>query len=166
MNAFIPIEHLFIWRSQTSTTRALAEEVEVELLQAIGRGDECCEFSITVQDGGLDMRVKIHVEVFVVSHLLSRNQGTFTTEDLRVEIRRLFGDTRPGVDTHIAAHCVANAPKNAGTVHNYLWRLDHNLFRVFDRARDVPHPSRIDADNLPHAEDVPVQYRHLFTRGT
>ena len=43
MNAFIPIEHLFIWRSQTSTTKALGEEVEVDLVRAIGRGDKCCE---------------------------------------------------------------------------------------------------------------------------
>ena len=46
MNAFIPIEHLFIWRSQTSTTKALGEEVDVDLLQAIGRGDEYCEFVV------------------------------------------------------------------------------------------------------------------------
>ena len=27
-------------------TEALGQEVEVELLQAIGRGDECCEFLV------------------------------------------------------------------------------------------------------------------------
>ena len=46
MNAFIPIEHLFIWRSQTSTTKALGERVDVGLVQSIGRGDECCEFLV------------------------------------------------------------------------------------------------------------------------
>jgi predicted hydrocarbon binding protein len=30
-------------------TEALGEEVEVELVQAIGRGDECCEFVVTPQ---------------------------------------------------------------------------------------------------------------------
>jgi hypothetical protein len=110
------------------------------------------------------MKTKIHVEVFVASQLLSRSQGTFTKEDLRAEIRRLFGDTRPGVGTHISAHCVANAPKNAGTVHNYLWRLGHGLYRAFDPVRDIPHPSRRHAHHEPHAENVPMQYRDLLTR--
>ena len=58
MNAFIPIEHLFIWRSQTSATKGLGEEVEVELLQAIGRGDECCEFRVAPhRPGGPDARM-------------------------------------------------------------------------------------------------------------
>lgn len=146
-------------------TEALGEEVEVELVQAMGKGDECCEFSVTVQESGLKMRVKIHMEVFVASQLLSRSQRTFTAEDLRVEIRRLFGDARPGVDTQISAHCVANAPKNAGTVHNYLWRLGHGLYRVFEPARDLPHSSRRRAGHAPHTEDVPMEYRFLLTRG-
>ena len=32
-------------------TEALGEEVEVELLQAIGRGDECCEFVVNPRPG-------------------------------------------------------------------------------------------------------------------
>jgi hypothetical protein len=147
-------------------TEALGEEVDVELVQAIGRGDESCEFSVTMRRKLRQRRVKIHVEVFVASRLLSRSRDTFTGQDLRVEIQRLFGDTRPGVDTHISAHCVANAPKNAGTVHNYIWRLDHSLFRLFQRATDIPHASRMNADHLPHVEDVPRQYRHLLPRAT
>ena len=33
-------------------TEALREEVEVELVQAIGRGHECCEFSVEVARTG------------------------------------------------------------------------------------------------------------------
>ena len=33
-------------------TEALGEEAEVDLLQAIGRGDVCCEFSIEVAQTG------------------------------------------------------------------------------------------------------------------
>ena len=32
-------------------TEALGEEVEVELVQAIGRGDECCEFMVHPRPG-------------------------------------------------------------------------------------------------------------------
>jgi len=32
--------------------QALGDEVEVELVKAIGRGDECCEFSIKVARTG------------------------------------------------------------------------------------------------------------------
>ena len=35
-----------------SYTEALGVQVEVELVQAIGRGDECCEFSIKVARTG------------------------------------------------------------------------------------------------------------------
>jgi hypothetical protein len=110
------------------------------------------------------MSVKIHVEVFVAAQLLTRSQGTFTAEELRHEIQQRFGDTRPGVNTHISAHCVANAPRHAGTVHNYLWRLDHGLLRAFDPAEDHPHPSRANASWVPNREDVPSEYRYLLPR--
>jgi len=106
--------------------------------------------------------LKIHVEIFIASHLLSQRQRTFTTADLRREIRLLFDDHRPGVNTHMSAHCVANAPKNAGTVHNYLWRIDQGLLRAFDPTRDQPHPTRLHAACFPEREDVPVQYHHLL----
>jgi hypothetical protein len=110
--------------------------------------------------------IKMHVEVFVASRLLGERQGAFTPKALRREVQRLFGDTRAGVETHISAHCVANAPKNTGTVHNYLWRLEHGLLRVFDAARDVPHPSRTYAGHYPLGEDVPMEYRYLLPQDT
>lgn len=108
------------------------------------------------------MRPKIHVEVFIASRLLSQRQEVFTPRDLREEILRLFGDTRPGVNIHISAHCVANAPRNAGTVHNYLWRVSPGSLRIFDPTRDQPHPSRADALAFPHREDVPQAYQYLL----
>lgn len=111
------------------------------------------------------MPTKIHVEVFVASQLLGQSRETFTTEELRREIEQRFGDTRPGVNTHISAHCVANAPRNAGTVHNYLWRLDRGHLRVFDPATDRPYPTRADAACVPNCDDVPAEYRHLLTTG-
>jgi hypothetical protein len=108
------------------------------------------------------MSAKIHVEVFVAAQLLSRRQETFTAEALRQEVKRLFGDTRPGVGTHISAHCVANAPRNAGTVYNYLWRLEQGLLRAFDPVKDRPHTSRTDAAWFPRRGDVPLRYQHLL----
>lgn len=110
--------------------------------------------------------IKIHVEVFVASQLLGGRQNTFTAKELRREIERLFGDTRPGVTTNVSAHCVANAPKNAGTVHNYLWRSEYGLLRVFDAARDMPHRSRSHAGHIPNWDEVPMQYRYLLPHDT
>ena len=107
--------------------------------------------------------IKIHVEVFVASRLLGQRQEAFTAEELRREIERLFSDMRPGVSTHISAHCVANAPRNAPAVYNYLWRLDHGNLRPFDSRIDRPHPSRADAACLPPVEDVPPQYVYLLS---
>jgi hypothetical protein len=108
------------------------------------------------------MMVKIHVEVFIAAQLLARRQETFTTKELRREIEDRFGDTRPGVQTHVSAHCVANAPRNAPTVYNYLWRLEPGLVRPFEPDKDSPHPSRASAAAFPRIEDVPSKYMDLF----
>jgi hypothetical protein len=107
-------------------------------------------------------KLKIHVEVYLASRMLGESQGTFTPEELRKEIERRFDDTRPGVRTHISAHCVANAPKNASVVSNYLWRLPDGRLRPFDPAKDRPHPSREESRTQPAAQDVPVVYRYLL----
>ncbi len=99
--------------------------------------------------------MKIHVEVYLAAHALAQHQDSFTSADLRREIERRFGDTRPGVQTHISAHCVANAPKNIGTPSNYLLRLPNGRIRLFDPARDIPHPSRRDARTIPDPRDLP-----------
>ncbi|MGC9467942.1 MAG: hypothetical protein ACP5HS_05085 [Anaerolineae bacterium] len=99
--------------------------------------------------------MKIHVEVYLAAQALADRQGTFTPKELRQEIARRFGDTRSGVQTHISAHCVANAPKNIGTPSNYLWRLPDGRLRPFDPTRDTPHPSRRNARHRPVGEDLP-----------
>lgn len=106
--------------------------------------------------------MKIHVEVFLAAQILAQNQDSFTPEELRKEIERRFGDTRPGIQTHISAHCVANAPKNAAVVSNYLWRLPDGQLRPFNPAADQPHPSRENARVQPDIRDVPVEYRQLL----
>ncbi len=108
------------------------------------------------------MASKIHVEVFVAAQLLSRRQRTFTPEELVAEIVRRFDDRRLGVQTHVTAHCVANLPRSANNVYNYLWRLDRGLLRVFSPDVDLPHPDRQDAPTRPDPADVPEAYRYLL----
>jgi hypothetical protein len=103
------------------------------------------------------------VEVFIAARLLTQRTGSFSVDDLRREIETRFGDTRPGVMTHITAHCVANAPKNAETVSNYLWRLPDGTLCPFDPTRERPHPSRIGARSMPDRGDVPTAYLSLLS---
>ena len=112
------------------------------------------------------MTTKIHVEVFIAARLLAQRTDGFSVDDLRREVEVKFGDTRSGVTTHISAHCVANAPRNAATVSNYLWRLPSGELRPFDSGRDRPHPSRVDARTTPDRRDVPAVYHHLLSYET
>ena len=106
--------------------------------------------------------MKIHVEVYLASRLLARQQDTFTPAALIAKVEDAFGDTRPGVSTHASGHAVANTVKNTGTAYNYLWRIDTGQYRCFDHWQDVPHPSRRNGRRRPETEDVPLEYRHLL----
>lgn len=106
--------------------------------------------------------VKIHVEVFIASQMLEKQQGTFSVEELKRFIKREFNDERPGVSTHISAHCVANAPLNTAHAYNYLWRLAANELRSFHAGRDTPVAARLGLASQPEVADVPTKYRHLM----
>lgn len=105
----------------------------------------------------------IHTEVFLAARLLSRRKTTFTSQELRDKIEEEFGDTRPGVATHISAHCVANAPKNTFVAYNYLWRLDRGRYRLFDPRTDHPHPSRKGGRTTPDPGGVPRRLKYLLS---
>lgn len=105
---------------------------------------------------------KIHVEVFIASQLLSQERDTFSSDDLKDRIKREFNDERPGVSTHISAHCVANAPLNVAVGYNYLWRIQNNEFRTFRPSQDSPVPKRQLARVQPLAPDVPKKYHYLL----
>lgn len=105
--------------------------------------------------------VKIHVEIFIAAQMLEKQQGTFSVEELKRFIKREFNDERPGVSTHISAHCVANAPLNTAYGYNYLWRLGANELRSFHAGRDAPVAERFHCASQPEVADVPAKYRHL-----
>jgi hypothetical protein len=93
---------------------------------------------------------QIHIEIYLASHMLQREQGTFSVIELVDRVGQEFGDDRPGVQTHASAHCVANAPLNTTYINNYLWRLDHGRYRCFDPTRDMPHPDRVGGRTHPY----------------
>jgi len=105
----------------------------------------------------------INAGVFLAAKLLTREKTTFTVEELRNKIEEKFGDARPGVTTHISAHCVANAPKNTFVAYNYLWRVGRGRYRLFDPRSDHPHPSRKGGRTTPDPGGVPPELTHLLT---
>ena len=106
--------------------------------------------------------LKIHVEVFIASQVLERELGTFTVENLKHFIKGEFGDKRPGIATHISAHCVANAPLNTACGYNFLWRLQNGVLRTFHPRRDEPVVERLGLSSQPKGADVPTEYRYLL----
>jgi len=110
--------------------------------------------------------MKIHVEIFIASRILEKNQGLFTPRDLVTFIESEFHDTRHGIQIHATAGCVANAPLNFPTAYNYTWREEHGTYRTFRPGHDQPAPGRENMATQPQMDDVPVQYRHLLGQNT
>ena len=106
--------------------------------------------------------MKIHVEVFIGSRILGKNQQLFSPGDLLQLIHSEFKDNRPGVSTHVSAACVANAPLNHPNAYNYLWRDDYGKLRSFRAGLDLPIPERANFRTEPNIEDVPEKYRYLL----
>lgn len=106
--------------------------------------------------------IKIHVEIFIASRILYQKQEIFTAQDIIDFIDHEFGDTRPGIQTHATAACVANAPANFPTAYNYLWRLDHNQYRPFQPGQDLPSSGKENGKTQPKIEDIPEKYRYLI----
>lgn len=108
--------------------------------------------------------MKIHVEVFIASRILGQRQGTFTPEELKKFILTEFNDSRSGVQTHVTAECVANAPLNHALGHNYLWRTEHGILRVFKPGFDHPSRGREKSIDHPWREDMPEKYLYLLAK--
>ena len=106
--------------------------------------------------------MKIHVEIFIASRILGKNQPSFSPEDLIKFIEKEFGDSRPGVRTHATAVCVANAHLNHALGYNYLWRSGHADLRPFRPGIDIPDPEREKHQTQPKIEDVPEKYRRIL----
>lgn len=106
--------------------------------------------------------MNIHVEVYIASQILGQRQGTFTSQEIVNFIQTEFHDSRSGVNTHVSAECVANAPLNHALGHNYLWRTEHGIFRVFKPGIDRPSHGREKSIDHPKREDLPERYLYLL----
>lgn len=108
------------------------------------------------------MTVPIHVEVWVAAASLHRQgRAEFSSQELANAVRAMFGDTRPGVVTHITAHCCATAKASVGTPHNYLTRTARATYTLW-RPGDSIHETRRGAPTWPAESDVPMEYRDLW----
>lgn len=108
--------------------------------------------------------MEIHVEVFIASKILGKNQPKFSKNDLMRFIHNEFKDDRPGITTHISSSCVANAPLNHASGYNYLWRENTGEYRCFHPGNDLPKPERVNDRYQPLRENVPEEYRYLLLK--
>lgn len=108
--------------------------------------------------------MKIHVEVFIAAQILGKNQSVFSPQDLMGFIRREFKDERHGINTHVTAASVANAPLNHANGYNYLWRLYQGEYRPFRQGQDLPKSERQNDRSQPLPVDVPEKYYYLLRK--
>lgn len=109
-------------------------------------------------------RVKIHVGVWLAAGLLhEQGHATFAARQLMEEIERRFGDRRPGVYTHVTAHCVANKRQNTATEYSYLFQTGSGEYRLY-RQGDALDATRRGGRTAPDKADVPEQYWDVWRR--
>ncbi|WP_043713965.1 hypothetical protein [Symbiobacterium thermophilum] len=108
--------------------------------------------------------MKIHVEVWLAAASLhEKGREVMTTRELQDEVKRLFGDERSGVVTHINGHANAASPKGAGVVYNYLFRVGPGTHRLC-RIGEPVHPTRTGRQLWPDQAEVDEQYWPLWRK--
>ena len=109
--------------------------------------------------------MKIHVEVYLASRLLQREQKTFSAQDLIRRIHSEFEDDRKLIGEYVRAYTVANISKTTSVAYNYLWRLGPNQYRCYHPTQDQPHLTKVDAAAKPWHRDVSPEYHYLLEDG-
>lgn len=108
--------------------------------------------------------MKIHVEVWLAAASLhEKGREVMTTRELQDEVKRVFGDERSGVVTHITARVSASSPKAHGFVYNYLTRVGPGTYRLC-RVGDPVHASRLGRPLWPDQVDVDEQFWPLWRK--
>ena len=74
-------------------------------------------------------------------HIENPTRIGFTPDEIRQKIRKqgLSTHVEGTINTHIHAHCVANAPLNQSTPHRLLYRINTSHYRLY--RNDIPTPS-------------------------
>lgn len=104
-------------------------------------------------------------EVWIATALLHREQPEcedFSVAEIlaRVSSENLAGRLRPGVQTHVTQHCVANKPPNPGR-YRMLFETTRGRRRLF-RPGDPYHRDRGEGKTVPVAGEMPESHRELL----
>lgn len=106
--------------------------------------------------------MKIHVEIFIASRILSQTKNLFTPYEIMKFINKEFNDERAGIMTYITGACVANAPLNHMHVYNYLWRVSHGKYRTFRPGSDYLKYKKFNGIIQPAQKDMPEKFLNLL----
>ena len=109
--------------------------------------------------------IKVADEVWIGTALLHREQPareSFSTAEIvdRVFQEGLHRPLRPGVQIHVAQHCVANKRPNPGT-YCMLYETARGQRRLY-RHTDEAHPYRVGSKVVPQRSDIPAEYGYLL----
>jgi hypothetical protein len=111
------------------------------------------------------LEIKVADEVWIACALLHNTnpqEQSFSTIEIanRVLQENIYGSIRPGIQVHIATHCIANMPAQPNKC-RMLYRLPDGRKRLFKDTDDY-HPSRQDGKTIPDQEEIPQKYVHLL----
>lgn len=108
------------------------------------------------------MFLKIHVQVWLAAATLHEaGKAPFAAQDLRREVKRLFGTERPGVLVYISSHANGSARKANATVYNYIVKLPDGRYRL-SVLSDRVHDSRLNCPRWPDQADVEERFWPLW----
>jgi hypothetical protein len=110
------------------------------------------------------LEVPVATEAWIAAALLHREQpdrADFTIQEIvaRAETENLTGSLRPGVNVHVAVHCVANRPPNPARL-RMLFATGKRTRRLF-REGDEALPERTGRIT-PEPESIPSSHRYLL----
>lgn len=106
--------------------------------------------------------IEIWVAMAGLAHRADDIRHSVRNRELKTHIAQMFGDSRPGVATHIGAHAVAQKRLHTGYNKCYLsvaGRGRRRLYLPGDQIHEdrLPNPQR-----LPRLEELPPRYRYLL----
>jgi hypothetical protein len=113
----------------------------------------------------MQVQVKVADEAWIACALLHRDHAdreTFSVAELLDRARRegLTPTLRPGLQTHISQHCVANKRPNPAVL-RYLYAPSDGQRRLFWQGDDY-HEDREGGKTHPDRDDLPAKYHALL----
>lgn len=108
------------------------------------------------------MNILVADEAWLATALLQKehpNAPDFSLKQILDRARREFHDSRPGVQQHIASHCVASNPPNPAQ-YRMLTSTGRGRRSLY-RPGDPVHPER-KGKVYPQKRDIPERYHSLI----